>query len=185
MLRSIQITRTDDQLLRIAGIAIFVVVIALAAQVEIWFGGPVPFTLQVLAVLLAGMVLGARDGAAATLTYVVLIRLGFPIAAGGAGVAALTGVTAGYLLGFTPAAFVAGWLVENGANRVWQRWLAGLVGVAIIYAFGVPVLKLITAGTWAQAWEWGVTPFLGLDAIKALLAAGMVETARALLLRQK
>jgi len=185
MLRSIQITRTDDNLLRIAGIAFFVVVMALAAQVEIWFGGPVPFTLQVLAVLLAGMVLGARDGAAAALTYVLLIRFGFPIAAGGAGASVFTGVTAGYLVGFVPAAFVAGWLVEHGANRVWQRWLAGLVGVAVIYAFGVPVLKLITGGTWAEAWAWGVVPFLGLDAIKALLAAGMVETMRALLLRRQ
>ncbi len=184
MLRSIQITRTDDQLLRLLGIAFFVVILAAAAQVEIWFGGPVPFTLQVLAVLLAGMVLGARDGAVATLTYITLIRFGLPIAAGGAGATAFTGVTAGYLIGFVPAAFMAGWLVEHGADRVWQRWLAGLVGVAVIYAFGVPVLKLITGGTWAQAWEWGVVPFLGLDAIKALLAAGLVETARAFLLRR-
>jgi len=183
MLRTIELTRTDNQLLRVTGITLFVLLLALAAQVEIWFGGPVPFTLQVLAVLMAGMVLGRRDGAIATLGYVVLIRFNLPIAAGGAGASALSGTTAGYLFGFIPAAYVAGWLVELGACKIWQRWLAGMVGVAIIYAFGLPVLKIVTDGTWSQVWQWGAVPFLGLDAIKALLAAGMVESMRAWLLR--
>lgn len=188
MLRTIAATRTDDQRLRLAGIALFVVLIALAAQVEIHFGGPVPFTLQVLAVLLAGMVLGVRDGALAVVAYVALIALSLPIAAGGAGRAALAGATAGYLIGFIPAALVAGWLVERGANHIWQRWIAGLVGVAIIYAFGVPVLKAYfdlarDGATWQQAWQWGAQPFIVLDAVKALLAAGLVETCRAALMR--
>jgi biotin transport system substrate-specific component len=170
-------------MVRLAGIAFFTAFIALGAQIEIYFGGPVPFTLQVLVVLLAGMVLGARDGAASVLAYLGLIALNLPVAAGGAGNAAFTGATAGYLIGFVPAAFVAGWLVEHGAGRIWQRWLAGMVGVGIIYLFGVPVLKLVLGVDWSTAWQYGGYPFLGLDAIKALIAAGLVETTRALLLR--
>ena len=184
MLRTLELPRIHEPTMRLLGISLFVVLIAISAQIEIWFGGPVPFTLQVLTVLLAGMVLGARDGALSVLAYLGLMAINLPVAAGGAGASALSGVTAGYLIGFIPAAFVAGWLVEHGANRIWQRWLAGFVGIVIIYAIGVPVLKIITNAEWSQAWEWGVYPFLGLDLVKALIAAGLVESLRAWLMRR-
>jgi len=183
MLRTLNLPRIHTPALRIASIALFVVLIAISAQIEIFFGGPVPFTLQVLTVLLAGMVLGSRDGAITIFAYLGLIAVNLPVAAGGAGAAALSGATAGYLIGFVPAAFVAGWLVEHGADRVWQRWLAGFVGIAIIYAFGVPILKFTLQAEWSQAWEWGAYPFLGLDLVKALIAAGLVEGLRSLLMR--
>jgi len=197
MLRTLAISKEWSLSIRIAGILFFTLLTALGAQVEIWFGGPVPFTLQVLIVLLAGMVLGARDGAISILTYLGLIAINLPIAAGGAGSAALSGATAGYLLGFIPAAFVTGWLVENASqsvkvadekvkhqDRTWQRWLAGIVGVLVIYAFGVPILKLTLGASWGDAWMWGAYPFLGLDIIKALIAATVTEGARVALLRQ-
>jgi len=185
MLRTLSITKDWSLSIRIAGIVFFTILTALGAQVEIWFGGPVPFTLQVLIVLLAGMVLGARDGALSILAYIGLIALNIPVGAGGAGAAAFSGVTAGYLIGFTPAAFVTGWLVEHSADRTWQRWLAGIAGVAIIYAFGIPVLHSIAnAESWHQAWMWGGYPFIGLDILKALIAATATEGARQLMLRQ-
>lgn len=187
MLRTIQLTRTDNITYRLAGIALFVALIAIGAQIELYIGSIVPFTLQVLFALLSGMVLGSRDGAATTTAYLGLIALGAPIAAGGAGFSALQGATVGYIVGFIPAAFVAGWLVENGANKVWQRWIAGLVGVAIIYAFGTPVLKfwfdiMRDGATWQQAWQWAVAPFIVVDILKALFAASVVEATRSLLL---
>ena len=184
MLRILPQTRDYSQLYRLALIIFFSLFTALAAQIEIFIGGPVPFTLQVLAVLLAGMVLGARDGALSQVAYVLFIRFNLPFAAGGAGMAALTGTTAGYLVGFIPAAFVAGYLVERGAGRVWQRWLAGFAGICVIYAFGLPVLKAITGADWSQTWAWGAMPFLGLDLVKALVAAVFTESGRSLLLRR-
>lgn len=185
MLRTLSITKDWSISIRIAGIVFFTVLTALGAQVEIWFGGPVPFTLQVMIVLLAGMVLGARDGAISILAYLGLIALNLPVAAGGAGSAAFTGATAGYLMGFVPAAFITGLLVERSSDRTWQRWIAGIVGVLVIYAFGVPVLKAITgAESWQQAWMWGGYPFLGLDILKALIAATVTEGARVALMRQ-
>ena len=168
---------------RLAGVAIFTILTAIAAQLEIHFGGPVPFTLQVLTVLLAGMVLGSRDGMLSQIAYLGLIWLNFPIAAGGVGAAALSGATAGYLVGFVPAAWIAGFLTERGATRTWQRWLAGIAGIMVIYLFGLPVLKATTGADWRTAWSWGVAPFITLDLIKAVIAAGMTEGGRALLLR--
>ncbi|MCB9452650.1 MAG: biotin transporter BioY [Anaerolineaceae bacterium] len=150
-------------------------------------GGPVPFTLQPLAVLLAGMVLGARDGAMSMVVYVALIVVGLPYDARGLGTAALMGPTAGFLIGFIPTAFVAGVLVERGGERVWQRWLAGVAGIIVLYVCGVYWLKAYgnihfeNGITWAEAWTAGAAPFLVFDLAKALIAAALTEGGQAFL----
>jgi biotin transport system substrate-specific component len=144
----------------------------------------VPFTLQPLAVLLAGFILGARDGALSQLAYLALIAFNLPVDANAVGSAALFGATAGYLFGFVAAAFVTGWLVERGTTRLWQRWLAGIVGVAVIYACGIVVLKFNTGMAWDAAWTAGVAPFIVPDLAKAVIAAALAEGGRALLQRR-
>lgn len=172
--------RTHDVSLarRLLAVLAFTALTALSAQIEVRIGEFVPFTMQVFAVLLAGMMLGARDGALSQLVYLLLVRLNIPVAAGGAGAVALTGPTAGYLIGFIPAAFAVGWLVERGAKRAVQRWLAGLIGVAIIYACGVPLLASIAGLSLADAWSAGAAPFVGLDVAKAALAVLLTEGGR-------
>lgn len=182
MLRTITITRSDKLAVRLVGIAAFTILTALSAKISLEVGA-VPFTLQVLVVLLSGMVLGARDGAGSQLAYLSLLMVGLPFDARGLGTAAFVGPTAGYLIAFVPAAFVAGWLVEKGACKLWQRWVAGVAGIAVIYALGVVMLKAIAGLDWGAAWAAGVAPFLAADLVKALLAATLVESARSFLLR--
>lgn len=185
MLRILPPTRELTLIQRLLAVAGFTLLTALCAQIEVRIGEFVPFTMQVFAVLLAGMVLGARDGALSQVVYVLLIRLNVPVGAGGAGAAALAGPTAGYIIGFIPAALVAGWLVERGARQAVLRWLAGLAGVVIIYAGGLPVLMSVTGLSLADAWAVGVMPFVGVDVAKAALAALLTEGSRTLLgLRQ-
>jgi biotin transport system substrate-specific component len=184
MLRSLPQPALQTSSARLAGIAIFTLATIVAARISIPMD-PVPFTLQPLAVLLAGMVLGARDGAFSQIAYVALIALGMPFDANMRGQAALFGPTGGYLIGFIAAAFVTGWLVEHAGARLWQRWLAGVAGVAVIYLFGVPVLALSRGLTLEQAWTVGAAPFLAPDMVKALLAAAMTEGSRALLMRNR
>ncbi len=116
-------------------------VLAASAQVSLpmW---PVPATLQSLAVLLLGALGGARLGVASVALYLAEGAVGLPVFANGAGgIAALAGPTAGYLLGFLPAAWLAGHagrglgrqaLVLTGAHLVLfvpgVAWLAGFVG---------------------------------------------------------
>ena len=57
---------------RLLAIAALTALTAIGARITIPLE-PVPFTFQVLAVLLAGMLLGARDGALSQLAYVGLI----------------------------------------------------------------------------------------------------------------
>jgi len=183
MLRSLPQTRDQRLTIRIAEIAVFTIITILAARVTIPLQ-PVPFTLQPLAVLLSGMILGGRDGALSQFAYVALIAAGLPFDARGLGTAALFGPTGGYLIGFIVAAGVAGYLVERGAARIGQRWLAGIAGVAVIYLFGIVVLKLHTGMAWDAAWGAGVALFIVPDLAKALIAAALTEGGRRLLTRQ-
>lgn len=182
MLRTLPYPGIQRQSVRLAGIAVFTLATIVSARLVMPMD-PVPFTLQPMAVLLAGMVLGARDGALSQLIYVALIALGMPFDANMRGQAALFGPTGGYLLGFIAAAFVTGLLVERAGSRLWQRWLAGVAGIAVIYACGVPVLAFTRGLTLEQAWTVGAAPFLMPDLAKALLAAALTEGSRALLLR--
>lgn len=184
MLRTLPQTRDYSLAYRLAGVLFFTVLTAVSARMTIEIGGPVPLTLQPLAVLLAGLVLGARDGALSQLAYVALIAAGAPLDARMLGTAALFGPTGGFLLGFIAAAFVAGYLVERGANRVWQRWLAGVAGIVVLYALGVIHLKFYAGLSWEAAWAAGAAPFLLLDLVKALVAAGLAESGRALIQRR-
>jgi len=165
---------------RLAWMLAFIVLTALSSRLSIPLE-PVPFTLQVLVVLLSGLVLGARDGALAQLGYVSLIALGLPLDARGLGSAALFGPTGGFLLGFVISAGLVGWLAERSAQRLAWRWLAGLAGVAVIYLFGVLHLAAYAGLALGRAWELGAQPFVLLDVLKALLAAGLTETLRAVL----
>jgi biotin transport system substrate-specific component len=182
MLRTLPQTRETTLAYRLAAVAVFTVITILSARVTIDIG-VVPFTLQPLAVLLSGLVLGGRDGALSQAFYVALIAAGLPYDARGLGTAALFGPTGGYLIGFIAAAGVAGLLVERGANRLWQRWLAGVAGIAVIYAFGLVVLKLHTGLDWDKAWAAGVAPFIAADLVKAVIAAALAEGGRAALRR--
>lgn len=164
-------------------VAAFTLLTALTAQIEVRIGDFVPFTLQVFAVVLAGLVLGARAGALSQLAYLLLIRLNLPLAAGGVGAAALTGPTAGYLIGFVAAALVVGWLVEHGAEAIWQRWLAGMVGVGVIYALGLLVLMSLTQMDFSAAWAVGAAPFIIFDLVKVAVAVSLSAAGRTWLRR--
>lgn len=182
MLRTLPQTRDDRLARRLAAAAVFTLLTALAARVTVEIG-LVPFTLQVLVVLLSGLVLGARDGLLSQAAYVALIAAGLPLDARGLGTAALFGPTGGYLVGFLAAAAAAGFLAEHGASRLWWRWLAGLAGIAVLYLCGTAHLALYTGLDWPAAWAAGAVPFLAADAAKAVIAAALAEGGRGLLLR--
>ncbi|HEY63954.1 MAG TPA: biotin transporter BioY [Caldilineae bacterium] len=162
----------------LGGIALFAALTALTARVTIPLPfTPVPVTLQVLAVLLAGLTLGARAGAASQLAYLTAIAVGLPLSAKGlGGPAAFLGPTGGYLVAFVPAAYVVGALARPG----WRTWAAMLAGVAVIYLGGASWLAIWLGGDWGKAWTMGVVPFIAVDLAKALVAAIVVDGARRL-----
>ena len=189
MLRTLSQNDETKLIWRLLGIGLFTLITIVSARITIPMD-PVPFTLQPLAVLLAGMVLGARDGALSQLAYIALIAVGLPVDANMRGQAALfsatggLGATSGFLLGFIAAALVAGWLVEHGANRWWQRWLAGVAGIFVIYLLGVTILMFARGLDLGTAFAAGAAPFILPDLAKAAIAAALTEGGRSLLLRK-
>ncbi len=158
-------------------VALGVAFLALLAQVRIEVG-PVPITGQTLGVLLLGAAAGARLGVATTLAYLGVGAAGLPVfTGGGAGLATLTGTTAGYLVGFVVAAALVGALAERGWTATAPRAFAAmLLGNLVIYAFGVAWLAQL-APDLSTAVAWGVTPFLVGDALKVALATALLPLA--------
>lgn len=181
MLRALPQTRDQRLAIRLSGIAVMTLLTVISARLSIPMD-PVPFTLQPLAVLLAGMILGGRDGALSQLAYLALIAANLPVDANLRGQAALFGPTGGYLIGFVLAAFAAGWISERG-QRLALRFSAGIVGIAIIYVCGLAGLMLARGLTLDAAWAVGAAHLLAPDLAKALIAASLTEGGRALLLR--
>jgi biotin transport system substrate-specific component len=156
------------------------VLIAIAAQIAVPLPhSPVPLTMQPLAVLLVGVVLGSWRGAAAAVLYLLEGFGGLPVfAQGHGGPLWLIGPTAGYLLSYPLAAFVAGWVSERGWGSTITRAVAGmLAALAIIYAGGWSWLSIVTGGA-ERAFLIGVAPFLIADVVKVALGAALLPRAQ-------
>jgi biotin transport system substrate-specific component len=152
------------------------VVVAVAAQINVPMI-PVPMTLQTLAVLAIGMSYGARLGAAALTLYMLEGMAGLPLFAQmKSGVATVMGPSGGYIVGFILAAGLIGYLVERGwARDVFRAIAATLKCGALIYVPGLAWLHGFAAN-WNQTLEWGLTPFVFGDVVKAVLAALMIRS---------
>ena len=134
----------------------------------------VPITAQTFGVMLAGSVLGARRGGLAVGVFLVLVAIGLPLLAGGrGGLGIFAGPTAGFLVGWLPAAILIGALTE----KFWDRYgfLSGfginvLGGIAVIYVLGIAWL-VAGAGVPLDKALYGSMAFIPGDIIKAAAAA--------------
>jgi biotin transport system substrate-specific component len=150
-----------------------------AAQVSVPLPGtPVPMTLQPLAVLLVGGLLGARLGAASMVLYLALGVAGLPVFTPTVpliGIARLLGPTGGYLLAYPIAAFATGWLSDPGRKPgvnppYWARVAMGVLsGLVLIHVGGLAQLLILTGSLTAAA-RFGTLPFLLGDLIKLAVA---------------
>ncbi|MCD4704116.1 MAG: biotin transporter BioY [Methanosarcinaceae archaeon] len=135
--------------------------------------GPIPFTLQVLFVFMAGSMLKARWGMISMIIYVLLGVIGLPVFSGGAsGFGVLIGPTGGYLFGFIVAAGLIGYFFEhNPPSHIMVNIIYMLAGLIVIYVMGVVQLAFIARLDLTTAIALGAVPFLPADVIKAIVAA--------------
>jgi biotin transport system substrate-specific component len=162
--------------LRVIALALAVVALAVSARLSLPVpGSPVPMTLQSLAVLCVGILLGPGQGLAALAIYLLVGALGAPVFAGGnAGLETLTGPTGGFLVGFLPGVWLAGaWTRSGRASRLGSAWLGMGIAQAVILACGWTRLAAEIGGM--AAWAKGVWPFLPGALIKSLAAAAVAR----------
>src|SRR6476661_10201389 len=122
----------------VIGVFGFAAAVAAASQIAIPIPGtPVPFTLQPMLVVLAGMLLGPAAGATSMLLYLLAGAAGLPVFTpiGLPGIARFFGPTGGYLLAYPAAALVAG-LLARRTTTLGGRWLAATVGIIVVFVGG-------------------------------------------------
>lgn len=165
--------------------ALVAALIAVGALITVPFG-PVPFTLQVLVVAVAALVLSPAEALLALGTYLAIGAAGAPVFSGGAGgLSVLVGPTGGFLLGFALGAPVAALVRQRvvaagGARHGLLGDLAALtVFLGATYVAGWAVFALVTGRTAADAFAVAVLPFLALDALKCAAAWAIARGVRA------
>lgn len=135
---------------------------------------PVPLTVQNLAVLLAGLLLGSRRGFAALALYLIEGAAGLPVfnPSGPGGIAQLLGPTGGFLMVYPLVAFVAGFLFERGAKTFLRAAMAGLVAEILLFAGGLTWLYVFTHSL-AKAAYLGLYFFVAAEVMKVMFAAAI------------
>lgn len=171
--------------IRVAAALAGAIAVAAAAQVAIPVPGtPVPMTLQPLAVLVVGGLLGPRFGALSLIIYLAMGAAGLPAYTPGGlpGAARLFGPSGGFLLAYPFAASLTGYLAAR-VTRNWHYFLASFAGLVAIFAGGLSQLTIIT-GSWDAAIRLGGLPFLAKDlasiVVSGLLIRRFLPTTRAL-----
>lgn len=171
MEQSLVLTRSQVSA-RVVAVLLGVALVSLAAQVSLPLPGtPVPWTLQPLAVLIVGGLLGPRLGALSLIAYLALGATGAPVftpTLPTVGIARLIGPTGGYLLAYPLAAYAVGALAGDGtrARRIALGVLAGLV---LIHIGGLAQLWILT-GDAPTAARFATVPFLVGDMLKLGIA---------------
>ena len=162
------IGRSTLSIRRAAAVVLGALIVAGAAQVSVPLPGtPVPMTLQPMAVLLVGGLLGPRLGALSMILYLAMGAAGLPVFTPTVplvGFARLFGPTGGYLLAYPVAAWAVGAVVTEGSSvlRVACGVFAGLV---LIHLGGLAQLAILT-GNLSAAARFGTWPFLLGDLLK-------------------
>lgn len=100
--------------------ALFTVLIAVGAFIKIPVP-VVPFTLQFLFTMMAGLLLGGRLGALSVGLYAVLGLAGLPIFAEGGGFWYVLKPSFGYIIGFVLGSYVTGRMTEHFKKLTFER----------------------------------------------------------------
>jgi biotin transport system substrate-specific component len=168
--------------------ALLASLMAASSLIAIPIGGPVPITLQVFVVVLTALLLRPAWAGAAMAVYLLLGAVGVPVFAGGTGgLGALLGPTGGYLWGFLFGAILGSGVRVSFADRIGPAVVSDALGalttIVVIYALGFTQLLVVTnigvqGLTPTQAFVAGVVPFIGVDALKAVVAVIVAEALR-------
>lgn len=122
---------------KITMMSLFTALIAIGAFIKIPI--PVlPFTLQFLFTMLAGLLMGGKLGAISVAMYIMLGLMGLPIFTQGGGLGYVVMPTFGYLIGFLIGSYVTGKIANMVPNPSYKRLLASnFIGLLIVYGLGM------------------------------------------------
>lgn len=145
--------------------------LAMSAQITLPFG-VIPFTLQTSAVFFLAYKWGAKGATYAVLLYLLEGFWGLPVFSGvRGGTLVLFGPRGGYLWGFIPAIFVFDKLLGHSRKSFFKIFNAIVLSLVVQFALGY--LQLASFIGFAEAYRWGVCPFLGTEVFKVFITSGI------------
>lgn len=146
--------------------------------------GPVPFTLQVFAMVFAVLLLKPAEAISSVSIYLLMGAIGLPIFSsmrGGIGV--LAGPTGGFLWGWLLGALMVA-LVAKLSKFDWKNHRLGwdivlsMLFMLVTYACGWIQLAVVAQMGMLAAFMAAIAPFVVVDAIKLALAIAVARAVR-------
>ncbi len=130
----------------------------------------VPITAQTLVVNMIALLLKPKKAGITVGVWILLGAVGLPVFSGGkAGIGTLFGATGGFIIGYLVAAIVIA-LIKGRKNKVMRSMISVLIGIPVVYLFGVPWMRFMLGLTWKGAIVAGLLPFLVGDILKCIVA---------------
>lgn len=136
---------------------------------------PIPINLGMMAVFIAGGILGASKGAMSQVVYLLIGAIGIPVFAnfkGGIGV--LMGPTGGYIIGYIVASLLVGYFIHKMPKTVLFTMLALIIGLIACYMLGTVWFMFLTKNTLLQSLLLCVVPFLIGDFFKIIVSTFLI-----------
>lgn len=172
--------RSSESIALVALFAALLAVMGLIPKIDLPLG--VHISIQTLGVMLAGCLLGPWRALQAMVVFLVAVAVGLPLLSGGrGGLGVFMSPTAGYLVGWTVAAMVTGWMMallpkSTPLRASLSAGIASAVGcIGVLYVFGIAGLVWIAKIPLTQA-LWANVAFIPGDIIKCVLTAVVVHT---------
>lgn len=129
-------TRIYD--LTMISICLAIMIIASKLSIPI---GPIPITLQTLAVFLISLILGTKKSIVLFVTYILLGLIGIPVFSTGGGIQYIYMPSFGFIIGFLFASIVIG--IGTKSNKFYVKYIVSFIGLLIINICGLLYMYLI------------------------------------------
>jgi len=127
--------------------------LAIIGPLSINMQGFVPVTLQSVGIILVPIIFGWRAGVVSIVFYLLLGAFGVPIFADfKSGWQVFAGPTAGFLFGFIPTGFFAGWYAERVKVQYGRFFFLFVAAHFILLFFGLVGL-LLSGLSFAELWK--------------------------------
>jgi biotin transport system substrate-specific component len=169
---------------KLIALPLFAAMIAAGSYIVIPVG-VIPVVMQNFFVLLSGLVLGPAAGGASVCLFLLMGIVGLPVFAGGTGgIARFAAPSAGFLVSYPVAAWLAGLLsgfLRKGRAKAYTKELcAVLAAEVLVFAIGLVWLKIRLGLDWAKTFGTGFVPFIPGDILKCLAAPALAPILRAI-----
>ncbi len=156
-------------------IAFFTALTAVFSQIVIPIG-PVPINLSLLAVFIAGGLLGISKSVISQVVYLLLGAVGIPVFAGfSGGIGILIGPTGGYIIGYVFTALVVSLILHKFNKKIYHISLSLVVGLLVCYILGTLWFTIVTSTPFIDALFICVIPFIIGDVLKIIVATTLIH----------